>query len=510
MFRKLLISLFLMLTVGGASLLPSSVEAQSSGCGSVGGLTGWVSEFDSVNTGSQPFVAGETINVSGDDVFDFTVSGTASFSSNGTSASYTIPQDGNYTITVAKNSDGDLALNASCSGGSNGGGGGGIYNTYAFSIYDRGNGVYHVWGDCAGDECQLVAIVDLNQAVVSPTQFQDYGGTWFVDVHHIEDDGQNIVFQFNVYNGGILHDDGFRVRFPKSNNANTPPSDDPDGDGFVGNDDYCPQVAGTLTGCPDRDGDRIFDFYDDCPDVAAPNGVRGCPDTDEDGDNVLDELDECLGVAGSVIANGCPDRDEDGVVDDEDDCPDTLGLVILNGCAPRQSVSTEPLITVEILVPEEQCFFISINARAPYDRWPETTNGNQSAGGEFTLRSEDGTEVITQAWGSKIGLDGYMYYGEHVSVPAGLPLGSYVDVIFLEDVVEGEEPFTVTDTRVALKAPDCGPILSDGPLTLFQYAEINGSFDNTTIDTVGACGLAFTTVYGVPVMKEPHTTCLGD
>jgi OOP family OmpA-OmpF porin len=98
---------------------------------------------------------------------------------------------------------------------------------------------------------------------------------------------------------------------------------DPDGDGFWGSEDQCPEEAGTYPdGCPaeDRDGDGVADTDDQCPDEPG-EGPSGCPAADRDGDGVSDEADECPDEMGSK-PKGCPlDSDGDGVDDHEDACP---------------------------------------------------------------------------------------------------------------------------------------------------------------------------------------------
>jgi outer membrane protein OmpA-like peptidoglycan-associated protein len=107
---------------------------------------------------------------------------------------------------------------------------------------------------------------------------------------------------------------------------------DPDGDGFVGAQDRCPNEPGVAPdGCPlrDRDGDQIYDNDDQCPDQAGP-APTGCPPADSDGDGILDAQDQCPNEAG-IAPLGCPDRDGDGVPDKSDQCPGVAGVAPL-GC----------------------------------------------------------------------------------------------------------------------------------------------------------------------------------
>lgn len=69
---------------------------------------------------------------------------------------------------------------------------------------------------------------------------------------------------------------------------------------------------------PDRDKDGFLNENDQCPDQAGP-GPSGCPDTD--GDTFIDKVDACIEVPG-VAPDGCPlkDSDDDKIYDVEDDC----------------------------------------------------------------------------------------------------------------------------------------------------------------------------------------------
>jgi outer membrane protein OmpA-like peptidoglycan-associated protein len=122
-----------------------------------------------------------------------------------------------------------------------------------------------------------------------------------------------------------------------------PPSDR-DGDKILDKDDACPDVKGIANddpaknGCPppkDRDGDGIVDPEDACPDVKGVKSddleKNGCP-PDRDGDGILDDDDACPDEKGEKNEdpkkNGCPppkDTDGDGIIDPEDACVDTPG-----------------------------------------------------------------------------------------------------------------------------------------------------------------------------------------
>jgi outer membrane protein OmpA-like peptidoglycan-associated protein len=102
---------------------------------------------------------------------------------------------------------------------------------------------------------------------------------------------------------------------------------DPDGDGFVGEHDRCPNEPGVAPdGCPvrDRDGDQVVDSDDQCPDQAGP-APTGCPPADMDSDGIPDAQDQCPNEPG-VAPFGCPvDSDHDGVPDKADQCPSVPG-----------------------------------------------------------------------------------------------------------------------------------------------------------------------------------------
>lgn len=84
---------------------------------------------------------------------------------------------------------------------------------------------------------------------------------------------------------------------------------------------------------PDKDGDKVADLFDECPDVKGPVELKGCPD--KDGDKVPDKLDRCPDIAGDPAKEGCPDKDGDGVHDFEDACPDSVGTVAMKGCPDK-------------------------------------------------------------------------------------------------------------------------------------------------------------------------------
>lgn len=99
---------------------------------------------------------------------------------------------------------------------------------------------------------------------------------------------------------------------------------DADYDGTPDDQDLCPDIKGdeSASGCPDYDKDGISDDKDQCPYEAGKKRLRGCPDIDNDG--VPDDIDNCPNTPGSLYT-GCPDTDNDGFEDKEDDCPKVAG-----------------------------------------------------------------------------------------------------------------------------------------------------------------------------------------
>lgn len=77
-----------------------------------------------------------------------------------------------------------------------------------------------------------------------------------------------------------------------------------------------PDGDGSDAGEPDRDGDRIADSDDRCPDVPEDHdGFEdrdGCPEPDNDGDEILDDDDECPQSPEEAggDGDGCPERGE--------------------------------------------------------------------------------------------------------------------------------------------------------------------------------------------------------
>jgi outer membrane protein OmpA-like peptidoglycan-associated protein len=107
---------------------------------------------------------------------------------------------------------------------------------------------------------------------------------------------------------------------------------DADLDGVTDPDDKCPNDPGLkeYAGCPDRDEDGITDNNDLCPDVKGLPAFSGCPDSD--GDSIIDSKDDCPFNAGLLSLGGCPDQDNDGISDKDDNCPTVAGTIENKGC----------------------------------------------------------------------------------------------------------------------------------------------------------------------------------
>lgn len=116
---------------------------------------------------------------------------------------------------------------------------------------------------------------------------------------------------------------------------------DRDGDGFMDDQDGCPDNPEIVNGykdndgCPDfdKDGDGVYDDDDRCP--AEPEDLDnfmdsdGCPEFDNDNDGIPDDRDACPNAPetfnGVDDTDGCPDQvldtDQDGILDEVDQCP---------------------------------------------------------------------------------------------------------------------------------------------------------------------------------------------
>ncbi|MBT9560676.1 MAG: OmpA family protein [Myxococcales bacterium] len=104
----------------------------------------------------------------------------------------------------------------------------------------------------------------------------------------------------------------------------------------------------------DRDGDRLENELDECPDEPEDHDGYldhdGCPDPDNDDDGVLDRDDRCPNERedddGFEDDDGCPDRDDDhdGVADIDDQCPTEKESH--NGSADRDGCPDKDLVAL--------------------------------------------------------------------------------------------------------------------------------------------------------------------
>jgi outer membrane protein OmpA-like peptidoglycan-associated protein len=84
----------------------------------------------------------------------------------------------------------------------------------------------------------------------------------------------------------------------------------------------------------DDDNDGVPNARDLEPGTAEDAIVdsKGRTLNDKDGDKVPDDVDMCPEVKGLYSDNGCPDSDRDGVDDARDKCPDVPGVITNSGC----------------------------------------------------------------------------------------------------------------------------------------------------------------------------------
>ena len=198
--------------------------------------------------------------------------------------------------------------------------------------------------------------------------------------------------------GSIEWAPGYEEEAPPPVMEDPPPPPDRDGDRIFDARDACPDEPGEmnddpkLNGCPpDSDGDGIYDAQDACKDVAGVANddfsKHGCP-PDGDGDGIADALDSCPEVAGVASddpnRHGCPpDADADDILDSEDACPTVAGPRNVdpakNGCPKARVEKGEIKITERIefktnsakLLPSS--FEILEEVRAILDKHPEIT-----------------------------------------------------------------------------------------------------------------------------------------
>lgn len=155
---------------------------------------------------------------------------------------------------------------------------------------------------------------------------------------------------------------------------------DADSDGFTDACDCCRNTAGSVSGCPDRDGDGWVDVsrcsrlrVDKCPgEPGGANGIEGCPDTD--GDGVPDKDDCCPDIPGILSLSGCPDADGDGFPENnEKACP---GLPATDKC-PGDSGQQD-----------ENCPGCTLVCQTEYDKCEVEVCETDTGSGKETCRTE--------------------------------------------------------------------------------------------------------------------------
>jgi outer membrane protein OmpA-like peptidoglycan-associated protein len=78
----------------------------------------------------------------------------------------------------------------------------------------------------------------------------------------------------NTPEGSVVNNKGVAIA------SSSTKSVDSDGDGFLDENDICPNLAGTAYGCPDADKDGVPDFMDACPNEAGSLKFNGCKEND--------------------------------------------------------------------------------------------------------------------------------------------------------------------------------------------------------------------------------------
>lgn len=78
----------------------------------------------------------------------------------------------------------------------------------------------------------------------------------------------------NTPEGSVVNNKGVAISSASTKSV------DSDGDGFLDENDICPNLAGTAYGCPDADKDGVPDFMDACPNEAGSLKFNGCKEGD--------------------------------------------------------------------------------------------------------------------------------------------------------------------------------------------------------------------------------------
>lgn len=381
--RLLIFGLIGLVVIASFNTFVQPIRAASAGCTAAAGLSGQIFETFSRNTGSQTFGAGEVISVnvtgpgpSGETTMQLGVSGAANFNQISASPlSFTIPSDGNYTVTITNASTEDIAfVTVSCTGASSSQGSSqwsgysdGRLNPFPAEDYSLwcGNNNLLIYRSVNGSGQLLVSVpiptlmgLRLGGVVAAATS----SGPLTIrresaDNYVVSGNNGNNAPRFGIKpftlteclsrNGVVPTPSRTSTRVPtriplptktpgptltpsKTRTYTPTPSNTPSytPTPTIVNPNYLTGVGSLVTlllelepadATNDKDGDGIKDKFDICPLDPAPGQPFGCPDSD--GDGVGEVLDLCPGEVGPPAARGCPDGDGDGVPYIQDLCP---------------------------------------------------------------------------------------------------------------------------------------------------------------------------------------------
>lgn len=358
MKRRLMLLILLVILIASTAT-PFLFTAQAStGCGAVGGLSGFLAETLSRSISSQAFSAGETISVtvtgaSGPPTVQLVVGGSSQTGSG--SVSYTIPSDGSYKVTVRNVSTGDYNISVSC--GAAQGVSGPPWSGYTDGRLNPEMAEnYSLW--CLRDNLDIyrapngvgewIVSVPLTKIMalsvgngikiatkIGPITIERYSKDVVFVKGNNGTNGPSYTEKFFslaecIKNNGTIP--ATPTSAPKPTRTPLPPTATPvpptstpqpqpvfETGTDLGNLFTLLIALGPTDPKKDDDGDGIRNSLDLCPDVAAPGLAFGCPD--DDGDTLSNPVDMCPNVAGPVAMQGCPDTDGDGISDRYDLCP---------------------------------------------------------------------------------------------------------------------------------------------------------------------------------------------
>lgn len=149
----------------------------------------------------------------------------------------------------------------------------------------------------------------------------------------------------------------------------------------------------------DEDGYHSY-LDDDCPDVIGT--INGCPDQDKDG--VPDNLDKCPTEKGN--ADGCLDSDGDGVLDKDDDCDTLKGLKENNGCpkTPAFQSDADKLMKGQAVKTPSDGLFQGQNMGQKWLKFDKNRNyefSNSERTGYKAVQSQASVELLNEHYGLK-------------------------------------------------------------------------------------------------------------